>query len=136
MKITVAALACAAISAGAHAQNATPVATPAVAIVPAAPANVIMPVAASTQAVLRAGTPIALRLSEQLTTRNKKSVVGSRFQMEVADPVLVDGQVVIPAGSPATGEVTAAKGSGMWGKSGKMTARLLYVRANGRQIRL
>ena len=43
---------------------------------------------------------------------------------------------MIPAGSPATGEVTDVRNKGMWGKSGRINARVLFVRANGRQIRL
>lgn len=49
---------------------------------------------------------------------------------------MIDGNVVIPAGSPATGEVTEVRNKGMWGKSGRINGRVLYVRANGRQIRM
>lgn len=87
-------------------------------------------------AVLRAGTPIALKMAEGLTTKGKRLRVGYRFQLEVAEPVTVAGQVVIPAGSPATGEVTEVRNKGMWGKSGHINTQLLYVRVNGRQIRL
>lgn len=86
--------------------------------------------------VLRTGTPVALKMSEPLTTKGKMLKVGQRFQLEVAEPVTVNGQIVIPAGSPATGEVTDVRNKGMWGKSGRINARVLYVRANGRQIRL
>jgi len=87
-------------------------------------------------AVLRAGAPIALKIAEGLTTKGKKLRVGYRFQLEVAEPVTVADQVVIPAGSPATGEVTEIRNKGMWGKSGHINTQLLYVRVNGRQIRL
>ncbi|WP_443026582.1 hypothetical protein [Sphingomonas sp. IC-56] len=43
---------------------------------------------------------------------------------------------MIPVGSPAVGELTHVRNKGMWGKSGKIEARILYVRANGVQIRL
>ena len=86
--------------------------------------------------ILRTGTPVALKMSEMLTTKGKNLKVGQRFQMEVAEAVLLNGQVVIPAGSPATGEVTDVRNKGMWGKSGKINARVLHVTANGRQIRL
>lgn len=86
--------------------------------------------------VMRSGTPVPLKLSEPLTTEGKKLKVGQRFNLEVAEAVLVNGNVVIPAGSPAVGEVTEVRNKGMWGKSGRINARLLYVRANGRQIRL
>ncbi len=92
--------------------------------------------AQSGENVLRAGTPIALRMREGLTTKGKDLRVGYRFQMEVAEPVTVNGIMVIPAGSPATGEVTDVRNKGMWGKSGKINARAIFVRANGRQIRL
>lgn len=96
----------------------------------------IAPIAPAGQAVLRTGTEVPLRLSEQLTTKNKQVRVGQRFRMEVAESVKVDGQVVIPVGSPAMGEVTDVRNKGMWGKSGHIGARVLYVQTNGRQIRL
>ncbi|MBA3677702.1 MAG: hypothetical protein H0W74_09915 [Sphingosinicella sp.] len=90
----------------------------------------------ATDNVLRAGTPIVLKMAEGLTTKGKKLRVGQRFQMEVAEPVMVNNQIVIAAGSPATGEVTHVRNKGMWGKSGGINAQLLFVRANGRQIRI
>jgi hypothetical protein len=107
------------------AQEAQPVAVP----------QAIAPVA-TTNAVLRAGTPVQLRLMEEVTTKKKAAKVGQRFMLEVAAPVEVNGVVVVPAGTPAWGEITEVRNKGMWGKSGKLTARLLYLRVNGRQIRL
>jgi len=107
----------------------TPAATPY-----AAPAVIMAPT--QTEAVLRSGTPVPLRMREKLSTKGKDLRVGYRFQMEVAEPVIVNGVTVIPAGSPATGEVTDIRNKGMWGKSGKINARPLFLRANGRQIRL
>nr|WP_243451897.1 hypothetical protein [Sphingosinicella soli] len=86
--------------------------------------------------VLRAGTSVPLKTLVGLTTEGKKLKVGHRFELEVAEAVSVDGQVVIPVGSPAVGEVTSVRNKGMWGKSGHIETRMLYVRANGRQIRL
>lgn len=101
---------------------------------PASSAAVILGSGATN--VLRAGTKIALKTSEPLTTKGKKLRVGQRFQLEVAEAVTLNGQVVIPAGSPATGEITDVRNKGMWGKSGRINARVLFVRVNGRQIRL
>jgi hypothetical protein len=56
--------------------------------------------------------------------------------METAAPVMVQGVNVIPVGSPAMGEITDARNKGMWGRSGHLSARILYVTVNGRQIRL
>jgi len=98
----------------------------------------VSPIAAPQQgsAVLRTGTEVPLKLSEELTTKGKKLTVGQRFHMEVAENVVVQDQVVIPAGSPAMGEITEVKNKGMWGKSGHLNARIMYVTVNGRQIRL
>lgn len=97
--------------------------------------QVVPPVVAS-NAVLRAGTPVQLRLMEEITTKKKAAKSGQRFMLEVAAPVEVNGVVVVPAGTPAWGEITEVRNKGMWGKSGKLNARLLYLRVNGRQIRL
>ncbi|KTE25587.1 hypothetical protein ATE69_06720 [Sphingopyxis sp. H071] len=101
----------------------------------AAPSAVIaeMP---KTNAVLRAGTPVVLRLMEEITTKKKAARVGQRFMLEVAEPVVVNNITVIPSGTPAWGEITNVRNKGMWGKSGKLDARVLYLRINGRQIRL
>jgi hypothetical protein len=89
-----------------------------------------------TSAVLRVGTEVPLRLSEELTTQGEKLRVGQRFHMETSEPVIVQGINVIPVGSPAVGEITDARKKGMWGKSGHLAGRVLYVTVNGRQIRL
>jgi hypothetical protein len=49
---------------------------------------------------------------------------------------MLNGKIVIPAGSPAQGEITSVRNKGMWGKSGHITARVLYATVGGRQIRL
>ncbi|WP_313809020.1 hypothetical protein [Sphingobium sp.] len=118
------ALACAmALPTLAHAQSATP-----------APGTLAVgPTAGS---ILRTGTEIQLKLEEPLTTEGKKLRVGQHFRLSVIEPVTVDGQVVIPVGSPAMGEITEVRNKGMWGKSGHLTASLLNVSVNGRQIRL
>ena len=90
----------------------------------------------SANAMLRAGTPVSLKLLEEVTTTEKAARVGQRVQLELAAPVELGGVTVIPAGTPAWAELTGVRNKGMWGKSGKLDARLLYLRVNGRQIRL
>lgn len=101
-----------------------------------APATTPIAAPVTTAAVLRSGTEVPLRLSEELTTKGKKLRVGQRFRLETAEPVIVQGVTVIPSGSPAVGEITDVRNKGMWGKSGHLGARVLYVTVNGRQIRL
>ena len=93
-------------------------------------------IGASSQAVIHSGTEVMLRTTEELTTNGKLLKVGRRFNLETVDPISVNGQVVIPAGSHAVGEVTSVRNKGMWGKSGNIEARAVYVTANGRNIRL
>ena len=87
-------------------------------------------------AMLRAGTPVMLRTLNNLTTKGKHLKVGDRFSLEVADPFLLNVQVVIPVGSNAVGEVTSIRNKGMWGKSGNIETRLLYISTNERRIRI
>lgn len=131
MKIALIAVAACAAAPLAAQEVAVPHAT---AIPQAAPMQIAQPAMATS--TLRAGTSVPLRTLVGLTTEKKKLKVGQRFELEVSEAVTVDGQTVIPVGSPAVGEVTSVRNKGMWGKSGAIEARVLYVRANGRQIRL
>lgn len=100
------------------------------------PAQTALIVGGQPSNVLRAGTPISMRTSVNLTTKGKKLRAGDRVPLEVGEAVMMNGQVVIPAGSPGMGEITTVRNKGMWGKSGGITARVLYVRVGDRQIRL
>jgi hypothetical protein len=125
-----AALACVASTALAQSQPA---------IAPASrPVSASAPIATAptSSAILRVGTEVPLRLRDTLTTKGKQLRVGQRFQLETSEPVMVQGVTVIPVGSPAVGEITDVRNKGMWGKSGHLGARILYVTVNGRQIRL
>jgi hypothetical protein len=127
-----------ALAALAAAQAAAPQAAPQAAIQPVAHVAPVAPIAApaTTNAMLRVGTEVPLRLRHMLTTKGKQLRVGHRFQLETSEPVLVNGVTVIPVGTPGVGEITAVRNKGMWGKSGHFAARVLYVTVNGRQIRL
>jgi len=93
-------------------------------------------IGADLRPTLRAGTSVPLKTLTELTTKGKKLRVGDRFNLEVSEPVMVNGVTVIPVGSPAVGEITSVRNKGMWGKSGAIEVRMLYATVNGRQIRL
>lgn len=103
-------------------------------VTPAAPVAAI--VSGPSDNILRAGAAVPLRFTEALTTEQKQLRVGQRVQLETVENVIHNGMTVIPAGSPAVGEVVDVRNKGMWGKSGRIGGRLLYVRVGGRQIRL
>lgn len=82
------------------------------------------------------GTEVSLRLLRELTTKGKALKVGDRFDLELIDGLKVGTETVIPAGSRAVGEIMSVTNKGMWGKSGKFNARLMYLRVGDRNIRL
>ena len=92
------------------------------------------PVAVPVERVLRAGTPVRLRVLERLSS--KTAVQGKRFPVEVSEDVLVDGLLVIPKGTRGVGEVARVIEKGMFGKSGKLRIRALFVEVGGSRIRL
>jgi hypothetical protein len=104
------------------------------AVVAAAPQTAVIAPAAGN--VLRAGVEVPLQLEERLDSNDKTIREGQQFRMSVANNVMLGNAVVIPAGSPATGEITDLRHKGMWGKSGHISARVLNVRVGDRLIRL
>jgi len=86
--------------------------------------------------ILRSGAPVPVVLSEPLTTKGKQLKVGQRVQLEVAQDVLLNGRVVIPARAPVDGVLTEVRNKGMWGKSGAIRLHINSVNINGTNIRL
>ena len=86
--------------------------------------------------VLRAGSPVPVALSEFLTTKGKNLKVGQRVQLEVAQDILLNGRLVIPARSPVEGVITEVRNKGMWGKSGAIHLQIRSVNVNGTNVRL
>jgi len=60
--------------------------------------------------VIPAGTVLTVRLQQALGS--KTSNVGDRFDATLAEPVVVGGKAVVPAGSSASGTVTEAHAAG------------------------
>ena len=86
--------------------------------------------------VLRAGSPVPVALSEQLTTKGKNLKVGQRVRLEVAQDVMLNGRLAIPARSPVEGVLTEVRNKGMWGKSGAIRLHIVSVNINGVTVRL
>lgn len=83
---------------------------------------------------LKQGTEIRMVTLTELSS--KRNRVGDRIDLEVQEAVTLGGQIVIPAGTRGVGEVTLLKKKGMWGKSGKLEFRPLYLKVGDRQIRV
>lgn len=102
------------------------------AVLTTSPAPMVVPAPPSSNAVLPQGTTIRLRTLTELHSQRNRT--GDTFDLEVVEDVSVYGVVVIPRGSVATGQVTAVRKKGMWGRSGRLETRLMSVRANGATI--
>jgi hypothetical protein len=68
--------------------------------------------------VLPEGTAVAVQVVEAVDTKSAKA--GDDFPIRLAAPVIVDGQVVLPAGTPGVGHVVQASGPGLGGKGAKL----------------
>ena len=86
--------------------------------------------------IIRGGAQIRVRFLNELTTEDRASSVGDRVRLEVAEDVVSDGVTIIPRGTPVTGEITAVRNKGMWGRSGKIEGRILSMTLNGRTVRM
>lgn len=104
---------------------------PSAAMAQSAPVTIGLPAATN---VLKEGTEIPMVTLTELGSKHSK--VGQRFDLEVSDDVMLNGQVVIPQGARAVGEVTRVKKKGMWGKSGALETRLLYVKVGDQNVRI
>ena len=76
------------------------------------------PVKAPVVLTVPAGTTLKASLNQEM--RSDKATVGETFTMVVAEPVSVNGTVVIPAGATILGEVVQAKASGKVSGQGEL----------------
>lgn len=90
------------------------------------------PMAAPAAAVVPNGTPIVVEITELVSTRT--ATVGDMFPLKLAEPVLLNGTVAIPEGTPGKGQVVDTGKPGMGGKPGKLVLAARYLEFEGRQI--
>jgi hypothetical protein len=97
---------------------------------PAQHATTTIPKPAAAPVVLPAGTVLTVRVGQ--TISSKSSSPGEKFTASVAQPVEVDGKVVIPAGAEATGTVAEAVPLGRFKGGAKLRVTLDSVTIDGR----
>lgn len=103
------------------------------AVAPAEPAATVAPPGAPASMVLvEQDTLIRLMVLNEVSTKRAKA--GDRFVLRVDEAVTANGVTIIPVGAKAWGQVVTAEASGLAGKGGELTARLLYVEVGGDQI--
>ena len=84
--------------------------------------------------LLRANTEIHLRMLEPVASNTHRR--GDRFKLEVAEVVELDGDIVIPAGTPAEGEVIHAAKATVTGRAGELILVVRFLNAGGQQVML
>lgn len=80
------------------------------------------------------GTPLVLETRTEISTKDHKP--GDRIHLTVAEALTYQGQVVVPIGAPAVGEVVRVQRNGHFGRKGKIDIRLLYVQTPSGPVRI
>lgn len=88
------------------------------------------------RSILRIGSEIIVRTRTALDTQHRVLRVGQYFEVETGKPVIVDGRMLMPVGTPGVGEVTNIRRHRIWGKAGRFEVRILFLRTGDRLIRL
>jgi hypothetical protein len=87
-------------------------------LVPLVPPLVAAPIAPSYPPHLVANSHIELEIVDGVSSRT--AARGMEFRMRVTAPVVVDGAMLVPAGTLAVGQVVHAQRKGMGGKPGEL----------------
>lgn len=103
------------------------------------PANAAAPEAAPATAADRlvavpAGTELAFEMVDSLSS--KTSQRGDRFALKLTEPLTLDGQLLVPAGTLAVGEVVHADRAKAGGQAGELVLAARYLDWDGRQLPL
>lgn len=80
------------------------------------------------------GMPLHLTTRTELNTKEARS--GDRFYLELAEPLVYHGQIVVPVGSIAVGEVMRSERNGNFGKRGEIEVRLDYIETPSGPVRI
>lgn len=79
-------------------------------------------------------SPVTVEILANLSSKTSKS--GERFPIRLAEPILVDGREIVPAGVMGEGEVVHAKKSGGMGAAGELVLAARHVEHGGQRIAL
>lgn len=83
---------------------------------------------------IEALTPVLIEIREPLNSRSSER--GDRFEIALAEPIIIAGTVVVPAGTPGVGEVIHSAGSGAAGRAGELILAARYLEYQGIRIPL
>lgn len=81
-----------------------------------------------------AGTPIVVEIFDTLVSDERHP--GEAFALRLAEPVVVDGVAILPAGTPGGGEIVHAAKARGGGRPGELLLAARYLERDGRRIGL
>jgi hypothetical protein len=81
-----------------------------------------------------ADTLVELETTEAISSRDRKP--GDSFGLRLHAPLIVDGSVVIPAGTMGIGQIVHAERARGGGKPGELILAARYLQLDDRQVRL
>lgn len=81
-----------------------------------------------------AGTPVQIEVAETLSSDVAET--GMTFALKLAQPIELDGRVIVPAGTPGLGEIVHAERARSSGKPGELILAARYLDWNGARIPL
>ncbi len=81
---------------------------------------------------LTAGTPLSIRLQNSVSSATANP--GDRFDFVLAEPIVINGKTIAPAGAIGTGRVIAAKSSGRLHNAGYIRLGLASLNIGGKQV--
>jgi hypothetical protein len=84
--------------------------------------------------VLKEGTEIRLKFAQNVTSRIARP--GQMIEFVVAEPVIVDGVILIKEGARSIGYVVDTASAGGTGKGGRMEIRMEGVRTCGKMVKI
>jgi hypothetical protein len=84
--------------------------------------------------VVPRGTAIEVVLDQSLSSKTSRE--GESFSATVIDPVVVDGQEVIPKGAHARGTVTNVKAAGRFKGASELGLALRHIEINGQRYEI
>lgn len=90
------------------------------------------PAAAGASIELPAGTNLVIRMIDGVDS--ERNAVGQSFAASLDQPVMMDGQTVIPRGSDVVAKLVDAKESGKFTGRTTLTLALMSVKVNGRMV--
>ena len=114
---------------------AAPSAAPVAPVAPVAPAAAVAPArvaaaAARAAVTIPAGTTVTVRLIDSINSDITGE--GERFRASIDDPIVVDGQVVVPRNADATVQVVKVAQSGTLKGSDEVALKLFDITVNGK----